>query len=355
MAVLEEAQRKLDAKDARRAGSPPRLPATPVDPLAALQRFAITDAQVQEMTDTRMVYGDMIALQHIAAWCSPANGGKTTIAKDAAGELAPDFTVLFFQEDAGAGDLPALHRHAKAHGYHLLNSTLANASPDDQIKVLRGFVKAGSSLDGYVFFFDTLKKYTDLMSKGGTRAFFQLMRALTQLGATVVLLGHTNKNKGIDGKLVFEGVGDVRNDVDELLYIEATPKDPAGLVTLTVKPDKVRCAVRETTFQLDTKSMDLHRLNHVVDVEAINQAQRQQQEDHEIIALVQDALTGGGMNHTALLDRVVRDSKRSRTVVQRVVDRYLSNDPKDPRALWIETRLRANNTRHVGLKVRAAA
>ena len=32
-------------------------------------------------------------------------------------------------------------------------------------------------------------------------------------GATIVLLGHTNKHVGLDGKLIFEGVADVRNDV----------------------------------------------------------------------------------------------------------------------------------------------
>ena len=224
--VLEVAQDRID----RIAGNRPTRLAD--DPIAALSQFFVTDEQVRAMKQTRLIWRDLIAMSHLAVWSAPGNGGKTSLATFAAGELADEFSVLYFQEDASAGDLPALHQHAASHGYQLLNSTLADASPEDQIKVLQQLIQGGADLGGFVLFFDTLKKYTDLMSKGGTRAFFKLMRGLTQRGATVVLLGHTNKHKGTDGKLIFEGVGDVRNDVDELLYIESTEKDASGGVML---------------------------------------------------------------------------------------------------------------------------
>lgn len=325
------------------------------DPLAALGRFFVTDEQVQAMQRTRMIWRDIIAMSHIGVWSAPGNGGKTSLATFAAGELADEFEVLFFQEDASAGDLPALHQHATRHGYRLLNSTLAGASPEEQIKVLRGLTQGCADLAGYVMFFDTLKKYTDLMSKGGTRAFFQLMRALTQRGATVVLLGHTNKHKGVDGKLIFEGVGDVRNDVDELLYIDATEKDPDGVVTLTIRPDKTRCKVREATFTLDTKTMRVRALDQVVNVAAIVDRQRRQEADAPLIEQIRQALSKGGSNYTDLLDRVAKASDKSRRVVRDVLDRYCSEDLDNPDALWIETRMRLNNTRHIALKPRVAA
>lgn len=327
--------------------------AEPKDPLAALTRYIVTDEQVQEMKETRMIWRDLIAASHLSVWSAPGNGGKTTVAKFAAGELAlHGFRVLFFQEDAAAGDLPALHKHAKDHGYHMLNSTLAGAAPENQIDALREMVKGGASLEGVVMFFDTLKKYADLMSKGGTRSFFQLMRSLTQRGATIVLLGHTNKHKGPDGKLMFEGVGDVRNDVDELLYIEATEKDPAGVVTLTMRPDKVRCAVQEVTFQLDTKTMELRVLDRVVNVTAINEARQRYEADRELIEQIRRVLADGGLNYTVLLERAAEAAGESRNAVRKVIDRYLSDDLDDPYALWIETRLRVNNTRHITLKPR---
>jgi len=323
----------------------------PMDPLEALTQWMVTDEQVNTMKATRMIWRDIIALSHLSVWSAPGNGGKTSLAKFAAGELAGDqFTVLFFQEDASAGDLPALHEHAKTHGYRMLNSILAGSSPEDQVKTLRDLSRSDTDLSGFVMFFDTLKKYTDLMSKGGTRTFFQLMRALTQRGATVVLLGHTNKHRGMDGRLMFEGVGDVRNDVDELLYIEATDKDPSGMVTLTIRPDKVRCAIKEATFVLDTKCMAVRPLGHVVDVGAIVEAGRRRHQDAPLIDAIDACLKQGGIPRTDLIKRVTRDTAETRNHVIQVLDRYCTDDMDDSGALWVEMRIRMNNTRHVSIK-----
>lgn len=324
-----------------------------VDPLAALEQWVVTDEQVQAMKSTRMIWRDIIALSHLSVWSAPGNGGKTTLAKFAAGELAPSYKVLFFQEDASAGDLPALHEHARAYGYQMLNSTLAGSSSDDQIDVLRDLATRQVDLSGVVMIFDTMKKYADLMSKGGSREFFKLMRALTQRGATVVLLGHTNKHKGLDGKLIFEGVGDVRNDVDELIYIEATEKDPAGIVTLTMRPDKVRCAVRPATFTLDTATMVVSALDQVVDVASVLSAQRRRDEDAPLTQRFCQLLAKGGMKHTDLINAVVRSTDATRSKVNAVFDRYCTDDPADPDALWLETRMRLNNTRHIALMPRS--
>ncbi|MFM9917851.1 MAG: hypothetical protein ACKVOX_18770 [Rhizobacter sp.] len=313
----------------------------------------MTDAQVQTMKETRLIWRGIVAMSHLSVWSAPGNGGKTSLAKFAAGELAADgFTVLFFQEDASAGDLPGLHQHAKDCGYSLLNSTLANQAPEDQIEVLRDLVSSAADLSEYVMFFDTLKKYTDLMSKSGAREFFKMMRSLTQRGATVVLLGHTNKHKDTSGKLIFEGVGDVRNDVDELLYIEATDKDAGGIVTLTIKPDKVRCVVTEASFTLDTKTMQVTACDSVVDVASILEHKRRQKEDPPVIEAIRTALARGGMTITALVDTVTKQGFNRRQV-RDVVDRYSSTHPADPEAIWIETFMKINNARHIGLKPRA--
>lgn len=258
--------------------------------------------------------------------------------------------MFFFQEDAGAGDLPMLHQHAKDNGYFMLNSTLAGSSPEDQLDVLEGMVQRGTRLDNVVLFLDTLKKYLDLMSKRGSRQFFQLQRSLTQLGCTVILLGHTNKHKGMDGKPVFEGVGDVRNDVDELIYLDATDKDAAGMVTVTMRPDKVRCAVKERSFQLNTRTLEVRPLDEVIDVASLVEARQRLEQDRPLIEAVTSALSGGGMNYTDLLQRVMDSSGSSRTTVRKVVDRYMSEDLTDPKALWIETRLRTNNARYISLR-----
>jgi hypothetical protein len=316
-----------------------------------LRAFIVTEDKVKGMTETRMIWRNLIASGHVSVWAAPGNGGKTTIAKLAASELAAaGYEVLFFQEDAGSGDLPALFEHAKANGYQLLNSILTGSHPEDQVNLLREMVAEGTDLSGTVMFFDTLKKYLDLMSKSGARWFFALMRALTLRGATIVLLGHTNKNRGLDGKLQFEGVGDVRNDVDELLYIESAGRDGAGLVVMTIKPDKVRCIVNEATFQLDTSTMVVRAMPDVVDVLAMMRRREQLKEDAELIGVVRSVLAGGGMSKTALVERVVAEAGVGKRPAAAVVNRYVGTTPDDPNALWLETYYRTNNVHYISLK-----
>ncbi len=343
--ALEEAVKTEEARRREQAS-----------PLGKLARFVVTEEQVRDMAETTMIWRQLIARSHLAVWAAPGNGGKTTIAKLAAAELsAAGYDVLFFQEDAAAGDLPALHAHAVEHGYRMLNSTLANSAIEDQIAVLADLVDSGADLSNVVLFFDTLKKFVEVLNKGGARAFFKLMRGLTIRGATIVLLGHTNKHRGPDGKLIFEGVGDVRNDVDELLYIESI-KDRDS-VTMTVQPDKVRAIVREATFRLDLVTMAVHALPHVVDVAERLRMAKHRREDADLIEHIRAALkqAGGGMTKTALIEQVAATSGVGQKTVRGVVNRYLGNDPADTGALWIETYVRATNTRRVSLAPAQAA
>lgn len=315
-----------------------------------LTAYTVTEQQVQNMIDTRIIWRSIIALSHLSVWAAPANGGKTTIAKMAAAELAAEgFTVLFFQEDASAGDLPGLFEHAQQHGYRLLNSTLANACPDDQIALLQALVREDCDLSNTVAFFDTLKKYVDLMTKRGAREFFHLLRSLTLRGCTIVTLGHCNKHVGSDGKLIFEGVGDVRNDVDELFYIDALRDDLAGTVTMTLRPDKWRCSVRGGTFELNTQSMQVRALPMVLDVAAKRRQAQQMEDDAGAIAIVRDILRGGGMLKGKLIDHAIKASDLSRRTVRVVLDRYCG-EPSDPQALWVSTYMRNFNAFHISLK-----
>lgn len=318
--------------------------------LDRLADFLVTEEKVQAMTDTKMIWRNLIASSHIAVWAAPGNGGKTTIARLAAAELAASgYKVWYFQEDASAGDLPWLQAHSKKHSYLLLNSTLANASPEDQLALLQAVVDEKTDLSNMVMFFDTLKKYIDLMSKGGSREFFKLMRALTIRGCTIIALGHTNKHKSLSGEWVFEGVADVRNDVDELYYIESLKDEATGLTTLTFKLDKVRCLATPTTFELDVLTMQVRALPQPVDMKSLRLRSKQMLDDAQLINAVRHCLGDGSMKKTELIIAATSQSSVGKHSVRRVVERYCSSDPTDPHALWIETYVRQNNTHLVSL------
>lgn len=318
--------------------------------LDRLADFQVTEEKVQAMTDTKMIWRNLIASSHICIWAAPGNGGKTTIARFAAAELAASgHQVWYFQEDASAGDLPWLQAHSKKHGYLLLNSTLANGSPEDELALLQALVEEKTDLSNMVMFFDTLKKYIDLMSKGGSREFFKLMRGLTIRGCTIIALGHTNKHKSLSGEWVFEGVADVRNDVDELYYIESLKDEATGLTTLTFKLDKVRCLATPATFELDVSTMQVMALPQVVDLKSLRLRSEQMLDDAQLIDAVRHCLGNGSMKKTELIVAATSQSSAGKHSVRRVVERYCSSDPTDPHALWIETYIRQNNTHLVSL------
>jgi hypothetical protein len=330
------------------APAPVPPPTNQIDPLAVLNGLATTDEQMENMEATKIIYNGVIADKHLIVIAAPGNGGKTTIMKHLAADLSKaGYPVFVFQEDAGAGDLPALHKHAMDNGYRLLNSTLANTTPEMQLDLLKRFVREGVNLDGFVMFFDTLKKYTDLMSKGGARAFFTLMRGLTQRGATVVLLGHTNKHVGLDGKLIFEGVADVRNDVDELFYIESTKPDIHNRVLLTMTPDKQRAPVKPLTFELSIDTMSVRVLDRPVNVREIQRIEAMREEDGTVNDAIAQAIKYTGMNRTALVELVATQTGHGAKSVGRTLDRHCTTDANSTTSLWLETRIRVNNVRHI--------
>jgi hypothetical protein len=68
---------------------------------------------------------------------------------------------------------------------------------------VREMIKTGEA-SGTLLLLDTLKKFTDVMSKSESSEFGQLMREFTAVGGTVLGLAHTNKNRDRQGNLVHD-------------------------------------------------------------------------------------------------------------------------------------------------------
>lgn len=77
-------------RNARPVKTPTKETPKAVDPLAMLQRWMVTDEQVDAMQKTEMIWRDLMASSHLATWAAPGNGGKTTVARYASSELAAD-------------------------------------------------------------------------------------------------------------------------------------------------------------------------------------------------------------------------------------------------------------------------
>lgn len=319
----------------------------PIDIDSLFAGCEITEDFVKDLEDTHFVWKHILAAAHLCVWASPGGNGKSTIARRAAADMARDgLKVLYFMEDAGATDFKQLQRHASEHGYTLLNSTAGNKSPDDIFKMIRTLSTSTLRLEGCVLILDTMKKFLDVMGKAGAREFLKVLRAITTLGGTVLLLGHTNKHKDINGKLIFEGVGDIRNDIDELFYIDAVDEVAGGDRLATISPDKVRCMAEACTFRLVRSTLEAVDAP-LTDVAAIAAATQREKQDGHVIAAIEAILKSrGGESQEKLVAEVAKSVGLGVTKVRAIVRDY-SDQEVSAGARWNVTRGMRNNESRV--------
>ena len=204
-------------------------------------RYALTQEEVKQMESEEVLYPNLIIRQHIVVLIGKAGSGKTTLCfYEVAPKLAKQgHNVLYCDADSPALQRKQMVLFAEANGFIFIDPTKTSLA--SFMKDLKKLAEKENSFKDAVLFFDTLKKFANIFDKKAIKRFFMLCRKITRLGGTIVLLGHANKHRGKDGELVFEGLGDIQNDTDELLFLEHRPR-PDGGVDCTVITDPGRGA-----------------------------------------------------------------------------------------------------------------
>lgn len=228
-----------------------------IDPSALLGGFEVSQKYVEKLGKEESLYPNLIIKRHVLTIIAMSGGGKTTffyylVAPKLAGE---GLTVYYIDSDSPAAEHRQMKEVADRHGFKFLNPDAnPGTSMEGILQTFQEIADSAADLDGWVIFFDTLKKCADLMSKASVKEFYKLARKLGGRGATIVLLGHANKFRDKDGNLVFEGVGDVRSDTDELIFFERAKNPSGGLdITTVVDPDrgaKVRGIFQPFSFHI---------------------------------------------------------------------------------------------------------
>lgn len=137
------------------------------------------------------------------------------------------------------------------------------------------------------------------MTKSSVADFMSKMRTLTRHGATVILLAHTNKRPEADGNYLFEGVGDVKNDCDNLFYLRPM-KNHDGSTTVTVDFEnggKKKALLEPCTFVIQPD-----RTVNLADGYAQPEDIKNYELDKENIETIQGILSKGELNETTLVD-----------------------------------------------------
>lgn len=204
--------------------------------------YEVKSEYVNTLGKEEFIYRNLIIKNHILVIIALSGGGKTTFLYfHVAPELSKaGYKVWYIDADSPPSD----HKKMKAIAdQYEINFLIPDVNIGTSVKSLIGDIEAiaknGYSLDRQVFIFDTLKKFIDLMSKKSAKEFFELMRKLTKLGATIVLPGHANKYPDKEGNLVFEGVGDIKSDADDLIFLNKEKKADGSIdITTVVDSDK---------------------------------------------------------------------------------------------------------------------
>jgi hypothetical protein len=303
-------------------------------PMEKLMQMKVTKDIVEHIEDAKFIYRNLIVQAHLIAICSQGNGGKTTIFVHISAELAREgFNVIYVNADASAPDLKRYLDHAEQNGYTLINPDLTNGSPEMVIDSLKGLSQQkDADLINTVLILDTLKKFADLMSKSKAKEFNSILRSLTSKGMTVICLSHTNKYNDKDGKPVFEGTGDLRNDFDELIYLLPV-KNPDGTLTVSTEADKVRAKIVNMTFTLFPDGK-VKVNDEYIDTSAIATYQKHLEEDELLIQFIQEQICFTSKSPTELI-QISKDQKLgfSQRKIYQVLKRYSNGISPDPK--WL--------------------
>lgn len=222
-----------------------------------LEKYEVTTEYVDGLGKEEFYYNNLIIKNHITTIIAESGAGKTTFLYfHVSAELAKrGLTVWYVDADSPASDHKKMKQFANTYGIKFLIPDVNQGTSVESLLIdITTLTDMQTDLTGFVFFFDTLKKFIDLMSKRSAKDFFVLMRRITKLGGTIVLPGHANKHRHPDGNLIFEGVGDIKSDSDDLIFFEKERK-PDGSIDVTTVVDtdrgaKVRGLFKSFSFNI---------------------------------------------------------------------------------------------------------
>jgi hypothetical protein len=242
---------------------------------------------VEKMANAEFLIPDMIVRGHVAAYVAPGNGGKTTVFIYLCEKLvAMKLKVIYINVDGSPGDLKRHYAHAAKNGYQVIAPDARDGkSTMDVLAKLRAIAESSAQCDDCVFILDTLKKFVDVIDKRQAKDLYKLMRTLTVKGATICLLGHCNKYKDDDGKAIFEGTADLRNDLDELIYLDSYKNENSNCLEITTRPDKVRAEFSSKSFVIHLDDRTVTEPGCVIKILS--------KEDRDLLELIRQAIEDG--------------------------------------------------------------
>ena len=250
---------EIDNKSPELTAPPPKLnghshEGFAVSALSRLKSASIND-HIEEMKERlakeRDVVPGMITTGTVTLVYAPPGAGKTvwilgSLFQSIRNNLIKGSDVIYFNEDDGVKGIIQKGEMGRLHGMTMVSLALSKdpslRTTDDALRLLNAIREEGEA-DGKIVICDTLKKFAPVLNKGDMREVLHVFREFAAAGGTVILLGHCNKHRSMDGRLIYEGVGDLKSDVDNMFGLDPVNDKYAPYQELLVINEKDRSQI----------------------------------------------------------------------------------------------------------------
>lgn len=289
------------------------------------------------LTDVFVMDG-VALLGQLTAIYAPPNTGKTLLTirmlidSAKAGRIDPQ-NVFYINADDTFSGLITKGDIFKEHGLRLIAPGINGFEVKRFSHYLDQLIKDGKA-HGVIIVLDTLKKFSDLMDKSNISRFMVIARKFAAHGGTMIMLGHTNKRRDGEKKLIVGGTSDVVDDSDCAFVIDAKPTG-LGDTTKTIIFENIKCrgdVEREICFSYSIESGKTYaeKLDSVMkhSQSDLNEARKRieqdelREKDSFVIELIQEAIRGGIVRKTEIIVAARRGGAGHHTKVRAVIDRY---------------------------------
>jgi phage/plasmid primase-like uncharacterized protein len=192
-----------------------------------LKQFSLngkSEEMKKQMLEDKYILGRIAIYGQYTIFYASPNVGKTLliiwmlIRAIESGEIKGS-DIFYINADDNHKGLAHKVALAERYGFHMLSPSYNGFESGKFFQYIQSMID-DDSVKGKIIVLDTLKKFTDVMSKGKSSEFGKMMRAFVLRGGSIICLGHTNKHKDLVGKSVYGGTSDITDDADCYYMLE---------------------------------------------------------------------------------------------------------------------------------------